>query len=257
MVRAGADVHHRSLLEHRSALCLAAEFNDEAEVLDALIQAGADVNAVGEFGDGRTPLILAVFEFAFSISPQSDKVELLIQAGADVNAQDEDGNTALMKAAWRDDAADIARLLLNAGAEVNLRSKDGYSALLCAANSQQRRAVSVLLEAGAEVNVSSEEGATPLILAMLDHSTEAPQMLIDAGADVNYSDPKDGLTALIYAARLATCPAIIYALLDAGADGTARDVEGKSAFDEAKTNEALRGDSDLMAALQRACIDSQ
>ena len=48
-------------------------------------------------------------------------------------------------------------------------------------------------------------------------------------------------TPLHYAARFSRNPAVIETLLEAGADASARDNEGKIPWDYAQENEALRG----------------
>ncbi len=62
----------------------------------------------------------------------------------------------------------------------------------------------------------------------------------DAGARINDRDDT-GWTPLMYAARYTYNSEIITTLLDAGADGKARDEDGKTAFDLAKENEYLKG----------------
>lgn len=78
---------------------------------DALIAAGADVNAV-LYGDG-TPLIAAVK------TGSTEYAAKLIELGADVDAVVRYDETALISAVREGDAA-MVRLLINAGADVNL-----------------------------------------------------------------------------------------------------------------------------------------
>ncbi len=65
--------------------------NTDLSTIQALIEAGADVNASD---DGMTPLMFA--SAAYNYSP--DIINSLVAAGADVNAKDKDGNTPLLNA---------------------------------------------------------------------------------------------------------------------------------------------------------------
>jgi len=62
-------------------------FSDDGSFFEALISAGADVNAVNN--RGRTALMLAARWFSVW------SIETLLAAGADVYAKDNSGNTAL------------------------------------------------------------------------------------------------------------------------------------------------------------------
>ena len=72
-------------------------------------------------------------------------------------------------------------------------------------------------------------------------------MLISAGADVNAKD-NDGITALMMAASLSTKPAVVNALLDAGAD-TSFPVGVNTVLDMALRNAHLGEDKALLRRL--------
>ena len=65
-------------------------------------------------------------------------------------------------------------------------------------------------------------------------------MLLEAGADLA-ARTEHGVTSLHRAAKLNESSAPIIALLDAGANPKAQDKDGKTPFDLAKDNEALKG----------------
>ena len=108
-------------------------------------------------------------------------------------------------------------------------------------------AIAALIEAGADVNARIGGGATPLHGAALNNPELAViAALIKGGANVNAQMLSD-YTPLHAAAKEPRNPAVIEALLEAGADP--RRVSkpasslgsGKTPFDYAKDNKALRG----------------
>ena len=88
-----------------------------ADELRSLIEAGADVNEVGE--SGKTPLMLAL-----SIGHKTDVIKALLDAGADVNVRDENGTTPLMSAVILQYGLDVIAALLEAGADANARTTE-------------------------------------------------------------------------------------------------------------------------------------
>ena len=87
-----------------------------------LIQEGADVNAIDEFG--WTPIMLAAMG-----NPDYYVLRFLIEEGANVNAVDINGWTPLMLANWYNSGDDNKeKLLINNGADVNMTDKKGRRA---------------------------------------------------------------------------------------------------------------------------------
>jgi ankyrin repeat protein len=124
--------------------------NSPADVVQALIAAGSDVNAVDELG--RPALLVAAGE-----SGNPAVVRALLAAGALVNAKGKDGDTAL-NAAVREYLPgenefiknalhrnpEVVRALLDAGADPHARGKDGRNALKLAEMSGNQTLIGML-----------------------------------------------------------------------------------------------------------------
>jgi len=99
-----------------------ASFFSHLELVELLVNEGADVNAVAQNASWVSPIHSA----AAAQSPEI--VEQLLAGGADPNAQQMGGWTALHSAAKHGDAA-MVTLLLRYGADPKVVSEDGLSAL--------------------------------------------------------------------------------------------------------------------------------
>lgn len=120
LVDFGANVHDR-LRSGLSALHVAVGALDgggHRDVVDLLIERGADVNVRSRFGSA--PLQTAAFNGHREIS------RLLVAKGADVNARGDGGMCALHQAA-RQSHIDVVKMLIENGADVNLRSACGMT----------------------------------------------------------------------------------------------------------------------------------
>jgi ankyrin repeat protein len=105
-----------------TALHLAAFFG-RSEAVEALIDAGADINAAAtnSFVERVQPLHSA------AANGDRECSRLLLDAGADINAQQGDGFTPLMEAAQVGDV-ELARMYLDAGADRGISRDDGTTA---------------------------------------------------------------------------------------------------------------------------------
>jgi hypothetical protein len=139
--------------------------NGKKNIAKVLIEAGADVNTVGNFG--MTALMTAARYLNIGM------IEALIEAKADVNMVDKLNRTALMWAAmWA-------------------RAEGGSNV----SETNVTDAVKALIKAGANINKLNDSGETALMMAVFKFHIEAVKVLIDAGADVNIIT-KNGYTAL-------------------------------------------------------------
>ena len=191
--------------QSRTALIAAASHNRDARAVRLLLAAGADPHARND--RGRTPLMEAAEN-----NPNPEVIGALVDAGADIAAHDDSFSmTALMFAAWGSTNAAVVRALLNAGADVHARDRDGWTALMHAA----------------VFNIHQD---SPAVVGAL----------IAADAEVDAVDDVEGYTALMWAANHGEIPAVVHALLDAGADPAVRGKNGETAATLMASNEPLR-----------------
>ena len=167
------------------------------EMVEALVEAGADINFKGGNGDltGLTPLITA------AATGEEDIARYLIRRGANLNEQDDAGNSAA-GAAVQTNNIRILKLLGDAGA--NLRQLQGSSKaplIRDAARSVEAGAemVQYLIRKGADVNQEDGDGNAPLFHAALFGNTRVADLLLRAGADIDHLNNENKITAL-YAA---------------------------------------------------------
>jgi len=180
----GANVEH--VRNGWTPLIYAAEYGT-SKTLNLLLQAGADVNFRGSYGESA--LIVA----ANKGSPA--KVKIILEAKADLNAQTSTGWTSLHFAA-KCRTHDLMQLLLKAKADVNVRTSKGYSALHFAVKCGADDSVQLLLKAEADVNAQTSNGATPLRLALKYGSGRKVASLLKMGANIRETWPGRNVESL-------------------------------------------------------------
>ena len=167
----------------------AASTGDDAQVA-ALLHAGADPNATGEYG--TTPL------YAATVAGHTEAARLLLEAGADpdrTSLGDSEGTPLCAAACWGFD--ELVDGLLAYGASPDLPEPDGPTALVWAALEGHADAARKLLEAGADPNLESD-GWLPLLVAARKGSLAIVRDLLAHGADRELRD-HHGQTALMIA----------------------------------------------------------
>jgi len=185
----------------------ATEDIDALPQVDALLAAGADVNATHDRG-------FTVFMSAASASERDPQIlERLVAAGADPHATTELGYNAFHAAIDVNGAANaepsvraIFGLLKRLGVDIEHRTNMGHTPLARAIEEGTGTEVRVLCELGANPNavcprvVSSDDGCTlataPLVFGTITSPVDADEKLtalIDAGVDLDVVD-ENGLS---------------------------------------------------------------
>jgi hypothetical protein len=172
-----------TLDQNRLPLVLTAQYQHQAAIVEALVEAGAELSifeaaAIGRLDvvqkeleeypedldengrDGFTPLQLACY------FGHEEIVAFLLNQGADVNlvAQNNTQIQAIHAAAASGNLNNL-RQLLEHGAHVNGRQQNGFTPLHTAADSNNPDLAQLLIEFGANPNLANDSGQTPANLA--------------------------------------------------------------------------------------------
>lgn len=264
-----ANVNHRLWTGGTTTLVVAASRGSRAEIIDALIEAGADEASVRDAahaaarrghhdnlrllldrrpGAGVRSSSNETLLNAAALGGDLKSVKLVLERGAALNEKGAGGKTALHVAAERGHE-DIVWLLLTA-ANVQAGDHVGRTPLHLAAGDGHAAVVRALLEAGAQADVRCNcpgdlgGDATALIMASREGHTDVVRALLSDKVDVN-AKSKDGSTPLLLAAD--TCGIgggedLVELLLENGAD-----VNGRSPG---------TGRTPLMQAQRLPCVDA-
>jgi uncharacterized protein len=156
LVGRGANLAHRSDLGVTPLRC--AVEHGQTEAAAALLQAGANPNETYPGDSEYTPLMKAAFLGDF------ETTATLVSYQADVNQTAPGNYTALHKASIHANRT-ILQVLLEAGADIDARDMEGDTPLLWAAWKGQAANALLLLERGADFRLRNRRGETPLSYA--------------------------------------------------------------------------------------------
>lgn len=111
----------RFLLKNGASIVPEAVFNCySAECLEALLEAGMDINIRNKMGE-------TLLMYAVSVDDDAGFAAALLKRGVDINARNKDGNTALHSAVYRNELV-FFQILLKAGADASIRNAEGQTA---------------------------------------------------------------------------------------------------------------------------------
>jgi len=219
------------------ALISACQIGDESQV-KYLIEHGADVNGIGEFGE--SPLIAAVNYLKENSIFYNPIINYLVEQGANVNAHDYFDNTPLTIACETHNET-LINYLIQKGANIHgmtINNEKWKTPLIIACKNHRRNyfIIDSLLERGVNVNEQIENGDSPLleICKKLMNGVDESYLinhLIKCGADINLSN-KNGDTPLSFAFESNNI-SLINLFIKKGADPSENsDLLSSSSFDD-------------------------
>ncbi|GFS21537.1 ankyrin-3 [Elysia marginata] len=217
----------------------------DTEIVQFLIDRGADVNTVCDFNFRRPALLIALRNREVNLL---NMVTFLVERGAHVN-RTTPLDSPLVTALEFNCELDVLRYLLEQGADVNeVGNDDGETPLTMALHKYSSVSgnslsdiLELLLEAGADKNKPTTNGDTPLHRAIYKGEPEIVKQLIDFGADLEARD-STGLTPFLLAAKEIK-PQVITVLKNCGANTKAVDNEGRNGL--------------LLSLLKHHCADEE
>jgi len=237
LIEAGADVNATEI-NGLTPLHFAAKYQPTA--IAPLIKAGADVNIVDNYG--KIPFDYATSEETKKLLKPKyiNKIQELLDKH-DVNAKSEYGYPILTVAVFKQPEV-ISSLIYYGEANVNATDNEGMTPFMEALSRGMRHKeyiIELFIKAGADPNIKNIAGNTALHIAITGNYSIL--QLIQAGADVNIKN-KMGMTPLVYAVRKGRLTAVSE-FIKAGADLNSVDEMGRTALHYAvmsKGNEIIK-----------------
>lgn len=205
-------------LDGRTPLMLALQKGNK-EIIDILLESGADIEAVDNAG--MTALMYAV------ASNSKDMVGYLLQKKAKINTLSEAGLTALI-VALQNANFEMSRHLLIKGADPSVYKSDKKSPLEIAVSYKNSEVVLVNALLGKLAQTGNDLPSGALLSAIQPGNIEVVRLLLDSGADVQALEGAYN-NALIRALAVKDEP-IAMLVVQEGADVNKLDKDGYSPF---------------------------
>ncbi|KAK5017065.1 hypothetical protein LTR16_001705 [Cryomyces antarcticus] len=173
LLASGADLNvlseaHWSALHHAATSEIPATF-------EPLLKGGAKVDEPNNRGDTTLSIVALVHD-------DPDFLDRLHKYGADMHCTNQRGETALHRAALRDNVR-TARWLRDRGVHMNQSDNMGYTALHQCVRNGSHSTLAVLLDAECRTDLCSNDGRTILHDAAAHGDLETLQMLCNASLD--------------------------------------------------------------------------
>ena len=203
-----------------------------ASLLALALVAGSPLYASAQDATGADPKSLNAQLIEFAKKGDEARVLKALEQGANPNTRNRSGQTALYLFAQKG-KAEAAAKLIEKGADVNLETLDKTTPLMAAAHGGYLAVAKLLVENGADIHRKDQIELDAVMYAASRGHVEVMNYLIEQGkVDVN-ALLKHDTTVLMWAAgygQLGT----VKALIERGADPSAKDDRGMTAGDVAR-----------------------
>lgn len=234
LIKHGAIVDSWDLNGEATPLICAAA-SGRMELVEALLKAGADVNAGlsdSKNLDGSSPLVWAVRARSLVCATR------LIEAGAAVNSIQVYSESPIHVAAVQGDV-NCLKLLLDNQADVRvLYGAERRNPLHLAAFEGNVDCIRLLLHTSkAQVNAKDSLGRTPLHLAALSQSVDSVEELLDNGAEIDICDEMQETPLHSAVVKTRQSIDVVKLLISKGANVNAKDQFGQTPLHIAAFNE--------------------
>ncbi len=201
-----------------------AVINENWEMIDILLQRGADINV--ENDDGFTLI---------NVANSAKAVQYLLERGADPSCSDEGGNTILHRAAMNGDCVMIKVLLAHRKTNINVMNENGNTPLNFTCSAEVGK---LLLLHMANPTLADENGNTPLHHAAEIEDIELMKVLLaDRRVDVNARNDNGQTPLHIGLSGVMNPVEMAQLLMRYDADASISDADGVSAFQLAVNRE--------------------
>lgn len=253
IIQAGADLNRKKSYYGFTPLIDAGSRShpNKYEIMELLLQHGADPNATDDGGDNLLMRLLSgssgTRDELATIAP------LLLDHGLDVNARNRNGKTALQLACFWGQL-DVVKHLMPRGANLHEVDKAKETLLVEVMSGgtgpsipgQHKEIVRLLIENGTDVNTRDGFGDTVLMFACQQGHLDLAEFLLEKGADINQANDHifKGRTALVGTAWYGRVEAVKL-LLAHDADINAADAGQETALFKA----ASRGHAEVVRIL--------
>ena len=176
-----ADINHK--FAGKDVLFYAIEKGAQADIISALIAAGATTDVTNENGD---TLLL----YAIKNKMDNEMIQTLLQSGVTPNVRDKQNYTPIMLAIEQGNVP-LVELLIQNKADLGLNAGDNHLIFFAYDYKMPFDVLSKIIDSGFEINKLNTDGESLLLKALHNNDKELVLYLLQKGADVNLANNKN------------------------------------------------------------------